>query len=283
LEVLEHSAPPALYQPRVRVLLFSESSLELIEIINHGIPSVFGEEAILFITNEWNKVDYTYLLYALSSLKLLGEDYRFPVYMLKQKSNHNLYNYRTILHQARTVQFIMNKCVESHNIKKLTIIAYEESALITLLALSEAEASFIFKIDKLFLINPFNPSHELFQNDPKSLARSIKRHILSDKMRTISFHYLRIILINTFRTVHPDEPDSRDYFNFVFEDANGVKYQLNSTLSISSKSMCEVNSYIDKASYFSSDYFVNLLMRVIIDDQKTKLSMQSIEYILRYR
>lgn len=39
-----------------------------------------------------------------------------------------------------------------------------------LLALSEAESSFVFKIDKLILINPFNPEQNLYQNDPKFLS-----------------------------------------------------------------------------------------------------------------
>lgn len=58
---------------------------------------------------------------------------------------------------------------------------------------------------------------------------------------------------------------------------------LNSTLAISSKAMWEVNKYIEKGTYFNHKPFVNLLMRVIIDDQKSKLSIQSIEYVLRYR
>jgi hypothetical protein len=228
-------------------------------------------------------VDYSYLLYSLSSLKLLGERYRFPIYVLRQKWNHNLYNQRTIMQQARSVQSLMGRCMEQHNIKRLSVIAYEEAALVTLLALSQAESSFVFRIDKLMLINPFNPEHHLYQNDPKSLSRAIKRHILADRNRLVAFHYLRILIVNTFRTVHQEEPDSRDLFNFVFNDEHGLRFQLNSTLSISSKALWEVNAYIDKGAYFTHKPFVNLLMRVIIDDQKGKLSLQSMEYVLRYR
>jgi hypothetical protein len=86
------------------------------------------------------------------------------------------------------------------------VIAYEEAALLSLLALSMADSSFIFRIDKLILINPFNPAHQLYQNDPRSLSRAIKRHILSDRLRLVAFHYLRIVILNTFRTVHQEEP-----------------------------------------------------------------------------
>lgn len=98
------------------------------------------------------------------------------------------------------------------------MIAYEEAALVTLLALSMADSSFIFRLDKLILINPFNPTHQLYQNDPRSLSRAIKRNILSDRLRLVAFHYLRIVILNTFRTVHQEEPESRDHFNFVFAD-----------------------------------------------------------------
>ena len=247
------------------------------------MPKIFGSEGILLITSEWSRIDYSYLLYSLSSLKLLGERYRFPVYVLRQKSNDNLYNHRTIAHQGRTLQAVIGRCLEQHNIKRLSIIAYEEAALLSLLALSQADSSFIFRIDKLVLINPFNPTHQLYQNDPRALSRSIKRYILSDHLRLVAFHYLRIIILNTFRTVHQEEPESRDHFNFVFTDQAGRKFQLNSTLSLSSKALFDVAIYLPRGSYFTHKPFVSLLMRLIIDDQKSKLSLQSIEYILRYR
>lgn len=283
MEGLEHLTSPTAIRGRVTYYSCSECGLELIEVINNGIPNIFGSEGILLVTAEWSHVDYSYLLYSLSSLKLLGERYRLPIYVLRQKSNHNLYNHRTVMQQARALQAIIDRYVEQHNIKGLSVIAYEEAALLTLLALSQAESSFVFKIDKLILINPYNPSHQLFQNDPKSLARTIKRNIMADRHRLVSFHYLRILIINTFRTVHQEEPDSRDLFNFIFTDHEGTRFQLNSTLTLSSKAMWEVSAYIHHGEYFTHRPFVNLLMRVIIDDQKSKLSLEAIEYVLRYR
>jgi hypothetical protein len=99
--------------------------LELVEVINHGVPNIFGSEGILLVTSEWSRVDYSYLLYSLSALKLLGERYRFPVYVLRQKWNHNLYNHRTALQQGRALQAVMGRCLEQHNIKRLSVIAYE--------------------------------------------------------------------------------------------------------------------------------------------------------------
>jgi hypothetical protein len=63
----------------------------------------------------------------------------------------------------------------------------------------------------------------------------------------------------------------------------GVKFQLNSTLSLSSKALYDVAAYLPREIYFTHKPFVSLLMRLIIDDQKGKLSLQSMEYILRYR
>jgi hypothetical protein len=63
--------------------------------------------------------------------------------------------------------------------------------------------SILKNVDKIVLINPFNPDHQYFQNDPKSLAKMIKRNILSDPAFTNTFHKLRIIIINTFRTIYP--------------------------------------------------------------------------------
>jgi hypothetical protein len=139
-------------------------------------------------------------------LKLLGERYRMPIYVLKQKNHQHLYNYRTLLKHARSLLFLVSKCIDNHNIKKLTVIAYEEGALAVLLALSEAESSFIFKIDKLILINPFNTEQSLYQNDAKFLSKEIKRNILCDSMRMVAFQYLRLVIINTFRTAFPEEP-----------------------------------------------------------------------------
>ena len=153
----------------------------------------------------------------------------------------------------------------------------------SLMALSQADSSFIFRIDKLILINPFNPANYLYQNDAKSLSKMIKRQIMEDRLRLVAFHYLRIIIINTFRTVQQEEPESRDHFNFAFVDTQGERFLLNSTLSISSKALFDISQYIERGIYFTHKSFVNLLMRVIIDDQKSKLSLRSIEYILRYR
>lgn len=83
----------------------------MIEVINHGVPNIFGSDGILLITSEWSRIDYSYLLYSLSSLKLLGERYRFPVYVLRQKSNRNLYNHRSILHQGRTLHALIGRCL----------------------------------------------------------------------------------------------------------------------------------------------------------------------------
>lgn len=38
------------------------------------------------------------------------------------------------------------------------------------MALSMADSSFIFRIDKLMLVNPFNPANYLYQNDARSLS-----------------------------------------------------------------------------------------------------------------
>lgn len=156
---------------------------------------------------------------------------------------------------------LIDRCVDVNNLLRLTVVAYEESAIIGLLALSEAEPVSLLKMDKLMLINPFNPNHKLYQNDPRSIARAIKRGILADPRRLMIFQRLRIVIINTFRTVHPEQPDSRDYFNFVFEDELGGKYQLNSTLTLSSKSLWGINAYLH--SYFTNKLFVGLLARVI--------------------
>lgn len=156
------------------------------------------------VTNEWSKVDYSAFLKSLSMLKLLGEKYRIPIYVLKQKNHQHLYNYRTLHKHARSLLFLAAKCIDNHNIKKLTVVAYEEGALATLLALSEAESSFIFKIDKLILVNPFNPEQDLYQNDPKFISEEIKKSILADGMRMVAFQYLRIVIINTFRTTFPE-------------------------------------------------------------------------------
>ena len=111
----------------------------------------------MLITSEWSNIDYNYMLYSLSLLRLLGDNYGFPIYALKQKSNHNVYNHRTLHNYSQTLLSLLSTCIEMHNLKKITVISYEESAIITLLALSAADSSLIFKIDKLILINPFNP------------------------------------------------------------------------------------------------------------------------------
>lgn len=83
----------------------------MLEVINHGVPNIFGSEAILLVTSEWSHVDYSYLLYSLSALKLLGDRYRIPLYVLRQKSNRNLYNYRTVMQQGRAVQAVIGRCL----------------------------------------------------------------------------------------------------------------------------------------------------------------------------
>ena len=47
--------------------------------------------------------------------------------------------------------------------------------------------------------------------------------------------------------------------------------------------MLSVNEFLEKGTYFYNKPFLNLLTRLIIEDQKQSLSMKEIEYILRYR
>ncbi len=58
---------------------------------------------------------------------------------------------------------------------------------------------------------------------------------------------------------------------------------MNSTLSLSSKALLSVNEFLERGTYFFSKPFMNLLTRLIIEDQKHSLSMKEVEYILRYR
>lgn len=105
-------------------------------------------------------------------------------------------------------------CVESQGVEKLTVLAYEEAAMLSLLAISEASPSLMQRFHKVILINPFGTTHQLYQNDPHNIANAIKRNILSDSTRLLLFHQLRLVIINTFRTVHPEQPYLRHYFNF---------------------------------------------------------------------
>lgn len=58
---------------------------------------------------------------------------------------------------------------------------------------------------------------------------------------------------------------------------------MNSTLSLSSKALLSVNEFLEKGTYFYNKPFLNLLTRLIVEDQKQSLSLKEIEYILRYR
>jgi hypothetical protein len=63
----------------------------------------------------------------------------------------------------------------------------------------------------------------------------------------------------------------------------GVKYALNSTLVLSSKALLGVNEFLQQGIYFYNKAFLNILTRLVIEDQRQSLSMKEIEYILRYR
>jgi len=63
--------------------------------------------------------------------------------MLKQTKNFNYYNHRTLKAHSRNMLHLFKHCIEAQSIKRLSILAYEEGALLTLLALSDANHSLL--------------------------------------------------------------------------------------------------------------------------------------------
>lgn len=172
--------------------------------------------------------------------------------------------------------------MERQNIRKLTVVAYEEGALLALLGLAESSPLLLARVDKVVLVNPLHPQHKLYHNSPLLQAKRARQAILSSPARLQLFQQLRIVVINTHRTVLPEQPQVRNHFHFVFEDKNGHEYQLNNTLVLSSKALHNVESYIPRGEYFQLGAFVGALGRLLALDTLSRLSIRDIEYLLRY-
>jgi len=107
----------------------------------------------------------------------------------------------------------------------------------TLMALSSSNRQIVQRIDKVILVNTLHPQHKLFQNNLESISDQMQKNILMNAQRLRDFHSLRIVMLNSFRTVYPYQPQVQDFFLFSLKDQKGDLYQLNSTLTLSTKAM----------------------------------------------
>jgi len=58
------------------------------------------------------------------------------VYLIKQQENNKYLKHTTFLEHCQNMKSFIKQCIEVKNIKKLTLLSYEEGALATLLAIS---------------------------------------------------------------------------------------------------------------------------------------------------
>ncbi len=84
---------------------------------------------------EWSGSAYSHLL---QEFLRMGSDSsrNMPIFVIRQESNHNYFDYRTLKNHSRNVIALANYLVESRGIKRLSLFGYEEGALMLLLGLS---------------------------------------------------------------------------------------------------------------------------------------------------
>ena len=206
-------------------------------------------------------------------LKEYKKRHELSFYLIKQVNNHNYLKYKSMKRHSDQMRYLIQQCIEIKNIKKLTILSYEEGALAALLALSESSLDILMKMDKLILINTFSINHELYQNNFKHISKEIRQNIIKEPAKLFIFQNLRIVMINTFKTAFAEDRKIKKLFDFSFEDEEGVYYQLNQTRVISSKAMWNINGYMRKGIYFHHAAFLSLISAFIIEDSASKFAI----------
>ena len=89
-------------------------------------------------------------------------------------------------------------------------------------------------------------------------------------------------MINTHRTVYPEQPEVRDHFNFVFSTKSNPAFQLNSLVVLSSKAILNVENYLEKGDYFRLDFFMDALSTLLVEDRRARMTVKEILYLLRF-
>ena len=206
-------------------------------------------------------------------LKEYKKRHELSFYLIKQVNNHNYLKYKSMKRHSDQMRYLIQQCIEIKNIKKLTILSYEEGALAALLALSESSLDILMKMDKLILINTFSINHELYQNNFKHISKEIRQNIIKEPAKLFIFQNLRIVMINTFKTAFAEDRKIKKLFDFSFEDEEGMYYQLNQTRVISSKAMWNINGYMRKGIYFHHAAFLSLISAFIIEDSASKFAI----------
>ena len=206
-------------------------------------------------------------------LKEYKKRHELSFYLIKQVNNHNYLKYKSMKRHSDQMRYLIQQCIEIKNIKKLTILSYEEGALAALLALSESSLDILMKLDKLILINTFSINHELYQNNFKHISKEIRQNIIKEPAKLFIFQNLRIVMINTFKTAFAEDRKIKKLFDFSFEDEEGMYYQLNQTRVISSKAMWNINGYMRKGIYFHHAAFLSLISAFIIEDSASKFAI----------
>ena len=210
---------------------------------------------------------------------------RIPAYVLKNKKPLIMRTSQYLDTYVNEIALIFTYFVKKIGIKKLTIFAFEEGALLTFRTLVEVQgpmASQLFEmIEKVVLINLYNPEVQVYDNEPSEFLEETKRMLFADSSKVSLFNSLRIVYIKTLEVPYPY---SRNLFpeHLTFELTHGL-YRFRNTISLSTRSMWNVYAQLNSDEYFKFEPFVWLLSRFLLEFRQYDLSNKDIEYFFLFR
>ena len=168
--------------------------------MNETTPNEISDDAVLVISASYSSVDNTYAHFLEKVQKSNEDSMRLPFYLLRKAKSILLQNSNEIKGQVDEISQVLEYFASSFLIKKVTVLAFEEGSLLALRSLNTVSYRAFFALDKLILINPFNPALMICHSNANSFIEDIKNSILKDEVRTQLVNNTRIVMISTVNT-----------------------------------------------------------------------------------
>ena len=170
---------------------------------------------------------------------------KLPFYLLRKAKSIFLQNPNVIKMQTQEVASVLDYFTNFLLIKKLTILSFEEGSLLTLKSLTIIAYNSFSIINKMILINPFNPNIMICHSNSASFIEEIKISILDDEIRTQLVNGTRIIMINTVNT---DLGEGK--INWLFSNSNGEMVTFANSIVVSTRFMWNIYCFLKPSEYF---------------------------------
>ena len=247
--------------------------------MNETTPNELSEDAVLVISASHSGVENSYA-HLLEKIQKSNEgSAQLPFYLLRKARSIFMQNPQAIQAQADEIARVFAYFAHSLLIKRLTVVSFEEGSLLTLKSLSLAAYDTFPILNKLILINPFNPTLMVCHSNSLSLVQEVKETILRDPTRTQLVNSTRIVIINTVNT---EMGGGR--INWLFPNQAGELVTFAGSITVSSRFMWNVYCFLKPHEYFKFEPFLWIVTKMFNEDRaQGPLHVQALYNLLLFR